>query len=157
MSSVEQRPWKRTTANAVPKHSCTLHRSQGRSEPPPLRAKAVRNRCEPREHSAATATQQGPWRRREPDGPFLYFGPINNIHSFHRFAAPAVKARREGFARGQALFPMFDSVILLNAQLQGEIAMPRPPRIQFPGAIYHVITRGDAQPLAFWALAGERR
>ncbi|EMI15477.1 protein containing DUF1568 [Rhodopirellula maiorica SM1] len=44
---------------------------------------------------------------------------------------------------------MFDLVILLNAQLQGEMAMPRPPRIQFPGAIYHVITRGDGRRTLF--------
>ena len=44
---------------------------------------------------------------------------------------------------------MFDLDILLNPRLQGELAMPRPPRIQFPGAIYHVITRADGRRTLF--------
>jgi len=27
--------------------------------------------------------------------------------------------------------------------------MPRPPRLQFPGAIYHVVTQGDGQEQFF--------
>jgi hypothetical protein len=51
--------------------------------------------------------------------------------------------------RGQALFPMFDLAMLPNPQLQGEMAMPRPPLVQFPGAIYHVIARGDIRRTLF--------
>jgi REP element-mobilizing transposase RayT len=27
--------------------------------------------------------------------------------------------------------------------------MPRPPRLQFPGAIYHIVTRGDGRRAIF--------
>jgi len=27
--------------------------------------------------------------------------------------------------------------------------MPRPPRLQFPGAIYHIVTRGDGRRAVF--------